>query len=488
MEWQQLLTNVDLIQTGLLINGEWLSSERKSMAVNNPATGAIIANIALATPGDLANAVTTARVAMAQWAKLAAKERSQVLYRWYQLLIANLEDLATILTVEQGKPLAEARAEIVYGASYIEWYAEEAKRNYGETIPANNSKQRILIQHEPVGVCAAITPWNFPNAMLARKVAPALAAGCAMLAKPASQTPLSANALAYLALAAGVPPGVFNVVHGQSGLIGEFFCNNSTIRKLSFTGSTEVGIWLYQNCANSMKKLALELGGNAPLIVFADADLKSAVAGIMNSKFRNAGQTCVCSNRILVHNSIRHQLINLLQQQMQNLQLGNGLNDGVSIGPLIDDKAIIHANSLVADALEQGAHLICGGRVDEIMGGLFYQPTLIDCPTSNIRLFKEEIFAPIVAVYSFNSEEEAIEMANNTPYGLASYFFSQDLKRVYRLAEALEYGIVGVNTGVVSAENVPFGGVKMSGLGKEGGRYGLQEYLQTKYIVMELEP
>ncbi len=486
MNWQHILKNPSLLNQGVLIDGEWLIDNRETFAINNPATGEIIAQVAKATDEDLNLAVSSAELAMAKWRKLAAKERSRILRKFAALLVENADDLATILTLEQGKPLIEARGEIIYGASYLEWYAEEAKRVYGETIPANNSNQRILVQKEPIGVCAAITPWNFPNAMLSRKIAPALASGCSIIAKPASQTPLSTTALAYLALEAGVPAGVFNVVHGHSGKIGEFFCSHPSIRKLSFTGSTEVGVWLYQNSANTMKKLSLELGGNAPLIVFPDADLDIAIDGIIKSKFRNAGQTCVCSNRIFVHNSIKERLVRELCERVSQLKVGNGLESGIEIGPLIDEKAVIHAQSLISDAIKNNAKIIYGGKIDEHLGGLFFQPTLVECPSTGLRLFKEEIFAPILACYGFDSDEEVVKLANDTPYGLASYFFSRDIGRIYKVAEELQYGIVGVNTGLISAENVPFGGIKMSGLGREGGSLGINEYLTYKYICIDI--
>lgn len=480
------LLNPELIQTGLLINGKWINTNRDLFPVFNPATSEEICKISIATEDDLLSAVNSAQLAMKEWQKYTAKERGKIIKTWGELITINVDDLAKILTLEQGKPLTEAKGEILYGASYFEWYAEEAKRIYGETIPANQPKQKITVQYEPIGVCAAITPWNFPNAMLARKIAPAIAAGCAMIAKPASQTPLSANALAYLGLKAGIPAGLLNVIHGHSGQIGEFFCSNPAIRKLTFTGSTEVGVWLYQNCANTMKKMSLELGGNAPLIVFEDADIDIAVEGIIKSKFRNSGQTCVCSNRIFIHNSIKNTVIEKLRIEIAKLKLGNGLDATTHLGPLIDNKAVIHAKSLVDDAIMNQAKLITGGNIDTNLGGLFFQPTLINCETTNLRLFKEEIFAPILAVYGFDSDEEVIELANNTPYGLASYFFSQNIKRIYHVAEALQYGMVGVNTGIISAENVPFGGVKMSGLGREGGHQGIEEYLQSKYICISL--
>lgn len=481
-ELSQQLKNPNLLQTGFLIDGQWINNSCESFVVSNPATNQTIATIASVTAENLDNALNSSQRGFALWAKYTAKERAHVLRKLYELIVANADDLAYILTSEQGKPFAEARGEILYGAAYFEWYAEEAKRINGYSIPANNANQQINISLEPIGVCAAITPWNFPNAMLARKLSAALAAGCSMLAKPASLTPLSTNALGYLALQAGVPAGVFNIVHGHSGMIGEFMCQANSIRKLSFTGSTEIGIWLYQNCANSMKKLSLELGGNAPLIVFADADIDTAVAGIMASKFRNSGQTCVCSNRIFIHKSIQQKVIDKLTIAMDKLVLGDGMKAGVTNGPVIDKRAVIYLDSLINDALANGARLICGGSVDESLGELFYRPTLIECPHTNLRLFKEEIFGPILAIYSFDSDEEVINLANSTPYGLASYIFTQDGARIKRVSTDLEFGMVGVNTGLISAENVPFGGVKMSGLGREGGSSGIKEYLVEKYI------
>lgn len=486
MSWQQVLKNPDLIQTGILIGGRWLSGEREKFAVTNPFNNEVIAELAKATAQDLLDVVRDSQAAFQLWRQTSARHRSKILRQWYDLLVTNADDLALILTLEQGKPLAEAKAEIMYGASYIEWYSEESKRLNGYIISANNLEQRITVNSEPVGVCAAITPWNFPNAMLARKVAPALAAGCTMIAKPASQTPLSTNALAYLALQAGVPAGVFNVLHGHSGQIGEFLAHNQQVRKLSFTGSTEVGIWLYQNCANSMKKLSLELGGNAPLVVFADADLDLAVTGIMQSKFRNNGQTCVCSNRILVHQSIKDVLIDKLKAQIAKLKLGSGMDINNTNGPLIDGKALLHIQSLVKNAITKGAKLVFGGIARIDIGANFFEPTLLDCPDSNLRLFKEEIFGPVLAVYTFTDDDEALKLANQTEYGLASYFFTQNLERVHRFSEQLAYGIVGINTGLISAENVPFGGVKMSGLGREGGSSGIKEYLVEKYTCLNI--
>ena len=486
MNWASLLANGKLLQNGILINGQWLTDERETFDVINPANRQVIATISKATKEDLKEAVFSAKQAQLKWQLTPLKERCQILENWYNLIEQNIDDLAKILTLEQGKPFIEAKGEISYGASYIKWYAEESRRIYGSLIPANQNHTKLIVEYEPVGVCAAITPWNFPQAMLARKVAPALAAACAMIAKPASQTPLSANALAYLALDAGVPAGLFNVVHGHSGNIGEFLCNEKAIRKLSFTGSTEVGVWLYQNSANTMKKLSLELGGNAPLIVFADADLDKAVAGIMQSKFRNNGQTCVCANRIFLHHSIKDQLIEKLCQKITSLKLGNGLDKDTDLGPLIDNNALLYMDSLIQDALKHGSHVICGGKVDPHLGGLFYLPTVIDCPNTDARIFKEEIFGPLLAIYSFSQDDEVIDLANNTSAGLASYLFSENVSTVFKVAKMLNFGIVGINSGLISNENAPFGGVKMSGLGREGGQQGLLEYLQTKYICLDL--
>ncbi len=478
------IKNQQLLKYDLFINGNWIANSEK-FEVMNPATGECLAKISVASTMNVDNAIQTSQQAFVSWREFTAKQRSDILYKFYQLIIDNQDDLAMILTLEQGKPLLESKSEILYGASYVKWYAEEARRLNGYTLAANNPEQRISVILQPVGVCAAITPWNFPNAMLLRKLAPALAAGCSMIAKPASSTPLSTNALGYLANLAGIPHGVFNILHGHSGEIGEMLCHSSDVRKITFTGSTEVGIWLYQNSANSMKKLSLELGGNAPLIIFDDADIEQAVRGVMQSKFRNAGQTCVCSNRVLIHKQIYSQVIERLSQEIAKLIIGNGLDDNVQIGPLIDNKAVLHAQSLIKDACDKGGQVIVGGKLSKL-GKTFFEPTLLECSTTNLRIFKEEIFAPILAVYQFNTDIEAIDMANDTNYGLASYIFTQNISRIYNVSEQLEYGMVGINTGLISAENVPFGGVKMSGLGKEGGESGIKEYLVEKYICLQI--
>ncbi|MDD3265568.1 MAG: NAD-dependent succinate-semialdehyde dehydrogenase [Burkholderiales bacterium] len=483
--WAKYLKRSDLIQTGLLIDGVWINNP-DTFRVINPVNDELLANIAIATNEDLDNSVKSSKDAFLIWSKKSALERSRLIRKLYELIIENIDDLALILTIEQGKPLSEAKNEVLYSASFFEWFSEEARRAYGDVIPANNINQRSSVIKQAIGVCAAITPWNFPSAMLGRKLAPALAAGCTMIAKPASMTPLSANALGVLALEAGIPAACFNIIHGHSGKIGEFLCHNQDIRKLTFTGSTEVGVWLYQNSANTMKKLSLELGGNAPLIVFDDANLDLAIDGIIASKFRNSGQTCVCANRILVHKKIKNILIDKLLDKVSQLQLGDGRDSHVSLGPLINDDAVMHVNSLVADAIDHGANLICGGKVAANIGKRFFEPTIIDCPNTKNRLFKEEIFAPVLPIYTFTTDEEAVAMANNTEYGLASYIFTQSNARIYRVSEDLEFGMVGVNTGSISAENVPFGGIKMSGLGREGGKTGINEYLVEKYICTQI--
>jgi len=399
------------------------------------------------------------------------------------LLKENAEDLAVLLTSEQGKPLAEARAEIAYGNSYVEWFAEEAKRVYGDVIPAPMRDRRIVVLKQPVGVCAAITPWNFPNAMIARKVAPALAAGCAIIVKPASQTPLSALAFAELALRAGLPPGLLSVVTGSSAVIGERLTSSSVIRKLTFTGSTEVGRELLRACAGTVKKVTMELGGNAPFIVFPDADLDAAVEGILISKFRNSGQTCVCVNRIFAHEKIRAALVEKLGAAVKKLRVGSGLDEGTEQGPLIDEPSLQKVEELLGDAVAGGARIICGGKRHEL-GGTFFQPTVVDECRGSMRLAQEEIFGPVAPVFSFSSEEEVLAMANDTEVGLAGYFYSRDIGTIWRVAEALEVGMVGINTGMISNAMAPFGGIKQSGMGREGSKYGLEEFLQTKYLCL----
>lgn len=483
--WHNYLRNPNLIQTGLLVDNQWVT-DRETFSVINPANDELLANIAIATSEDLQNSVSSSKKAFALWSQKTALERSNLIRKLYELILNNLDDLAIILTLEQGKPISEARSEILYSASFFAWFSEEARRTYGDIIPANKENQRISVIKQAIGVCAAITPWNFPSAMLGRKLAPALAAGCTLIAKPASQTPLSANALGVLAIEAGIPAGCFNILHGHSGKIGEFLCHNQEVRKLTFTGSTEVGMWLYQNSANTMKKLSLELGGNAPLIVFNDADLDVAVDGIMASKFRNSGQTCVCVNRVLVQENIKEELLSKLHKRVLQLRLGNVLDTDVNIGVLINDDAVIHAKSLVNDAVSNGAKLICGGNVMLPLGPRFFMPTILDCPNINNRMFKEEIFAPILPIYTFGNDDEAIKMANDTEYGLASYIFTQNISLASIVSESLLFGMVGINTGIISADNVPFGGIKMSGFGREGGMSGINEYLIDKYICTQI--
>lgn len=485
LNWQQELSNPELIKPGLLINGKWIYN-RSQQNVTNPADNKIIAAICEATEADIDEAICSSSNGFNQWRNKTAKERAQILRKLYDLIIANSNDLAKIVTLEAGKPLAEAKAEVIYGANYFEFFAEEAKRIYGDTIDANVPNQRIIIRKEPVGVCAAITPWNFPSAMLARKVSAALAAGCSMIARPSGHTPLSALAIGHLALEAGVPAGVLNLVTGSSSLISKKLCDSDTVRKISFTGSTEVGIELYQNSANTLKHLSLELGGNAPFIVFDDANLDKAADGLIKAKFRNAGQTCVCANRIFVSSKIYDQFVSKLITAVLQLKIGNGQNPGVNIGPLINHDAVLHSLALIDNAVSSGANILCGNKPHNL-GENFLLPTVLGNCNKEMRIFNEEIFGPIIAIYKFNSDEEVISLANDTPFGLASYFYSQNINRIFNVAEKLYYGMIGINSGTISGENVPFGGVKHSGFGREGSLYGLDDYLDTKYICLELE-
>jgi succinate-semialdehyde dehydrogenase/glutarate-semialdehyde dehydrogenase len=478
----------NLQDTGLFRDGEayWGGAWRKGesfLEVDNPATGEIIGQVPELSSEQTREAIDFAEQAYRKWSAVPAPERAKILHRWFELTLEHLEDLALILTTEQGKPLAEAQAEIRYGASYIEWFAEEAKRIDGDIIPAPSADRRIIVLKQPVGVCAAITPWNFPNAMLARKVAPALAAGCSILVKPASQTPFSALALAELALRAGLPHGLFSVLTGQARVVGTALVDSPVVRKLTFTGSTEVGKILLRGSAETVKKVTMELGGNAPFLVFADADLDAAVEGILASKFRNSGQTCVCANRILVEESIRPALLEKLLVAVKNLRLGNGVEEGVTQGPLIDKTAREKVHEFVTDALSQGAELHHGGMAPE-QPGFFYHPTILDRCHPGMQLAREEIFGPVAPLFSFSTEEEAIELANATEVGLAAYFYSRDIGRIWRVAEALEVGMVGINTGVISNAMAPFGGIKESGLGREGSKYGIGEFLNLKYLCL----
>ena len=481
------LNDPGLLKTDALIGGEWVAGGAAGHArfdVIDPATGLKLADVANLGPVDCHNAIVAAEKAWGPWRAKTAKERAAVMMKWFHLLHQHADDLARIMTAEQGKPLAEARGEVIYGASFIEWFAEEAKRVYGETIPTTDNNKRYIVIKQPVGVCAAITPWNFPIAMITRKVAPALAAGCPVIIKPAEATPLSALALAELAQRAGMPAGVLNIITAdaeQSIEVGKVLCSSDVVRHLSFTGSTEVGRILARQCAPTVKKVSLELGGNAPFIVFDDADIDSAVEGAMASKYRNAGQTCVCANRFYVQAGVYDQFVEKLAAKARGIQVGNGFEAGVSQGPMIDDQAIAKVEAHVADALAKGARVVVGG---ERIAERFYRPTVLADVTSDMLCSKEETFGPVAPVFRFGTEAEAIRLANATEFGLASYFYSRDIGRVFRVGEALEYGMVGINTGQISTAEVPFGGVKQSGLGREGARQGIEDYVEIKYLCL----
>ena len=478
------LCDEELFCSRCYVNGQWLESrEGRRLRVFDPASGERIGSVPAFGRSETAAAITAAHAAWAPWRALTARERARLLRRWYDLIIANLDDLARIMTREQGKPLAEAREEVRYGARYVEWYAEEAKRVYGETIPMARQGKRILVLREPVGVCAAITPWNFPSSMITRKAAPALAAGCPVVVKPAARTPFSALALARLADRAGIPPGVFNVVTGPAAEIGSELTANPLVRKLSFTGSTAVGKLLMRDCAATVKKISLELGGHAPFIVFADADVAAAVRGAMASKYRNSGQTCVCANRFIVHEAVFEQFAAGLVAAVRQLRIGCGFEEGVHQGPLIDVGAVRKVEAHIADALARGARLACGGRRVEGPGH-FFEPTVLLDVRPEMRIAREETFGPVAPLFRFREDHEAVRLANDTPYGLAAYFYSRDIGRVWRTAESLEYGMVGINTGRMSSEAAPFGGIKESGIGREGSRYGIEEYLELKYLCL----
>ena len=478
----QSLKDSTLFRQQCLINGQWLAADQGgTIAINNPATGEVLGSVPKMGAAETRRAIAAADAALPAWRARTAADRAKLLRRWYELMLANQDDLALIMTCEQGKPLAEAKGEIAYAASYLEWFAEEGKRAYGEIIPPNGSDRRLLVTHAPVGVCAAITPWNFPAAMITRKAGAALAAGCTMVLKPASQTPFSALALAELAERAGIPKGVFNVVTGAAQAIGGEICANPVVRKLSFTGSTEIGAQLIAQCATTVKKLSMELGGNAPFIVFDDADLDAAVVGAMASKYRNAGQTCVCANRLLVQDGVYDEFAAKLAVAVAQLKVGNGVDAGVTQGPLIDAPALAKVEELVADAVGKGARVVCGGKA-HALGQTFFEPTILADVTPAMRVAREEIFGPVAPLFRFKDEAEAIAMANDTEFGLASYFYARDVGRIFRVSDALEYGMVGVNTGLISTEIAPFGGVKSSGLGREGSRHGLDDYLELKYV------
>ena len=476
------LKDPTLFREQCYIDGEWVGA-KKTFPVNNPATGAILGSVPDLGAEETRRAIEAADRAWPAWRAKTAKERSGILRRWFDLMMASQEDLAQILTAEQGKPLAEARGEIAYGASFIEWFAEEAKRAYGDVIPQHQPDKRILVIKQPIGVAAMITPWNFPNAMITRKAGPALAAGCTVVLKPAEQTPYSALAMAELAERAGIPKGVFNVITGDAPSIGKELCANPLVRKLSFTGSTEVGRILMRQSADTIKKLSLELGGNAPFIVFDDADLDAAVEGAIASKYRNAGQTCVCANRIYVQDRVYDAFAAKLTEKVKAFKVGAGTEPGVVIGPLIDEQGIRKVESHVADALGKGAKAVLGGKRHE-RGGLFFQPTVLTGVTPDMVVSVEETFGPVAPLIRFQSEDEVIGLANNTEFGLCGYFYSRDVGRIFRVAERMEVGIVGANAGIISTEVAPFGGVKQSGLGRECSKYGLEEYLEVKYILL----
>jgi len=478
------MSNLTLKFEKAYINGKWVDADSKAtISVANPATGEILGTVPKMGVAETRRAIEDANKALPAWRAKTAKERAKVLRNWFDLIMKNQEDLAQLMTAEQGKPLVESRGEIAYAASFIEWFGEEAKRVYGETIPPHGSDKRLVVIKQPIGVCAAITPWNFPAAMITRKVGPALAAGCTIVLKPASQTPFSALALCHLAEEAGVPAGVFSCVTGSANEIGGELSSNPIVKKLSFTGSTEIGKLLMAQCATTVKKTSMELGGNAPFIVFDDADLDEAVKGAIISKYRNAGQTCVCANRIMVQDTVYDDFVEKLAKAVSALKVGNGAEDGTIIGPLIDDKALAKVEEHVNDAISKGGKLVIGGKRHSL-GKSFYEPTVVSGATKGMLAFKEETFGPLAPVFKFSSEAEAIEMANDTEFGLAAYFYGQNISRIWRVAEALEYGMVGINEGLISTEVAPFGGVKESGLGREGSKHGIEDYLEIKYLCM----
>jgi succinate-semialdehyde dehydrogenase / glutarate-semialdehyde dehydrogenase len=479
-----MLKDANLLRQQCYINGQWLDADNKAtIPVTNPANGNVLGHVPKMGTAETRLAIEAANAAWPGWRALTAKERGAILRRWFDLLVANQDDLAKLMTAEQGKPLAEAKGEVAYGASFVEWFAEEGKQVYGDTIPQPRGDQRLVVIKEPIGVCAAITPWNFPIAMITRKVAPALAAGCVVVVKPAGLTPFCALALADLAERAGIPKGVFNVITGDTKAIGAELTSNPLVRKLTFTGSTSVGAMLMKQCSDTIKKMSLELGGNAPFIVFNDADLDAAVEGAIASKYRNSGQTCVCSNRLLVQDEVYETFSAKLVEKVKQLKVGNGMEPGVTQGPLIDQAAVEKVEQHIADALAKGARVVAGGK-RHALGGTFFEPTVLVDVTSAMAVAKEETFGPVAPLFSFHTEEEAVHMANDTEFGLAAYFYTRDIGRVWRVAEALEYGMVGINTGLISNEVAPFGGVKQSGLGREGSKYGIEEFLVVKYLCM----
>lgn len=479
------LKRPDLLRTKSYINGQWVDADNgATVDVKNPSNGEVVATVASLSEAETRRAIEGAEVAMKSWQKTTCKERAKVLRDWFNLIMANQEDLAIILTAEQGKPVAESMGEIAYGASYIEWFAEEAKRIDGDVIPAPSNDKRVIVIKQPIGVVASITPWNFPNAMITRKVAPAIAAGCTVVGKPATETPLSALALCVLAEEAGIPAGVLNMVVGSnSRAIGGELTSNPIVKKVTFTGSTPVGKILMAQCASTVKKTSMELGGNAPFIIFDDADLDSAVAGAIASKYRNAGQTCVCSNRMLVQDSVYDAFVEKLSAAVAEFTVGDGFADSVTMGPLVNAKAVNDVDTLVQDAIDKGATVAAGGQRSDL-GDCYYEPTILTNVDSSMRVFSEEIFGPVAPIFKFSTEEEALQMANDTEFGLAAYFYTRDIGRVWRVGEGLEYGIVGINEGIISNEMAPFGGVKESGSGREGSKYGMDDYLEMKYMCM----
>ena len=480
------LKDAQLFRQQAFVNGAWADADSgQTIKVTNPATGEVIGSVPKMGAAETRRAIEAADKALPAWRALTAKERSAKLRRWYELMLENQEDLARLMTIEQGKPLAEAKGEIAYAASFIEWFAEEAKRVYGDTIPGHQADKRLIVIKQPIGVTAAITPWNFPAAMITRKAGPALAAGCTMVLKPASQTPYSALALAELATRAGIPAGVFSVVTGSAGDIGSELTGNPIVRKLSFTGSTEIGRQLMAECAQDIKKVSLELGGNAPFIVFDDADLDKAIEGAIISKHRNNGQTCVCANRIYVQDGVYDAFAEKLKVAVEKLKIGNGLEEGTTTGPLIDEKAVAKVKEHIEDAVAKGAKILSGGKA-HALGGTFFEPTILADVPKDALVSKDETFGPLAPLFRFKDEAEVIAMANDTEFGLASYFYARDLSRVFRVAEALEYGMVGINTGLISNEVAPFGGIKASGLGREGSKYGIEDYLEIKYLCLSI--
>ena len=478
------LKDPSLFRQQAYIDGAWVDADNgQTLKVNNPATNEIIGSVPKMGAAETRRAIEAADRALPAWRALTAKDRANKLRRWFELMIENQDDLARLMTLEQGKPLTEARGEIAYAASFLEWFGEEAKRVYGDMIPGHQPDKRLMVIKQPIGVTAAITPWNFPSAMITRKAGPALAAGCTMVLKPASQTPYSALALAELAERAGIPKGVFSVVTGSAGEVGGELTGNPIVRKLSFTGSTEIGRQLMAECAQDIKKVSLELGGNAPFIVFDDADLDAAVEGALISKYRNNGQTCVCANRLYIQDGVYDAFAEKLKAAVAKLNIGNGLESGVTTGPLIDSKAVAKVEEHIADAVGKGAKVVAGGK-PHALGGTFFEPTiLVDVP-KNALVSKDETFGPLAPVFRFKDEADVIAMSNDTEFGLASYFYARDLGRVFRVAEALEYGMVGINTGLISNEVAPFGGIKASGLGREGSKYGIEDYLEVKYLCL----